>query len=202
MFIISIGGNIGCGKTTIIDKLQKLSPDVVFKEPLEKWGSWLEMFYTHPTKCAFPFQMKVLLEFLYFNETHKNKVVITERSPLDSLHVFCKTLRDENHISEMEYTLFEEFVRTIGWKPDAYIYLRADPEVCVERIQQRARECESKIDPTYIHQIHDAHEKMIGFLQQMHHSMELHVIDANVNQDMVWDEVSKLLQYKLKYNCV
>lgn len=199
MFIISIGGNIGCGKTTILEKLRALAPDVVFEEPIDKWGAWLEKFYENPTKSAFPFQMKVLLDFLYFDKTHADKVVVTERSPLDSLYVFGKTLCDANHISEMEYNLFEEYVQKIGWKPDVYIYLQADPDVCLDRIQTRARACEKDMDPSYIHKIHYAHEEMSMSLKLKFNGTTVDIINANQNPEKVWEEVQTLLKTKYDF---
>ena len=69
MRVITIGGNIGCGKTTVLSNLSK--EWTVFKEPLEKWGSWLDLFYTNPQRYAFSFQMKILHDFLYFTPAQK-----------------------------------------------------------------------------------------------------------------------------------
>ena len=92
--IITISGNIGCGKTTIIDELNNIfntnESYKIFKEPIDSWGSWLDLFYTNPDKYSFPFQMKVLIDFLYLDNISDNDIVITERSPLDSLMYLLK----------------------------------------------------------------------------------------------------------------
>ena len=195
MYIVSIGGNIGCGKTTLIERLQQITPNNVFPEPIGKWGDWLGMFYKDPHRCAFPFQMKVLMDFLYFNKSHDKEVVVTERSPLDSLYVFCKTLSDKGYISDMEYTLFKECVDKVGWIPQMYIYLRADPRTCVERINSRARDCEDKIDPEYISQIHNAYDKM----DMEMYGTKVHVVDANRDQEAVFNEVMQILQSEVNF---
>ena len=100
-FVTTISGNIGCGKTTIVERLFKEFNEQFkfYKEPLDSWGSWLDLFYTNPNKYAFPFQMKVLIDFLYFDKTvDQVDNIITERCPLDSLYVFTKTLKNENKI--------------------------------------------------------------------------------------------------------
>lgn len=190
MRVITIGGNIGCGKTTVLSNLSK--EWTVFKEPLEKWGSWLDLFYTNPERFAFSFQMKILHDFLYFTPAQKQSddLLITERSPLDSLYVFCKTLKDSKTITHMEYNLFKEYVDTIGWKPDTFVYLRTDPETCMQRMRERARECETGVDDKYIRQIHDAYEKFVNVLQA-DPDITVHVIDANVSADQVYATIKQ-----------
>ena len=190
MRVITIGGNIGCGKTTVLSNLSK--EWTVFKEPLEKLGSWLDLFYTNPQRYAFSFQMKILHDFLYFTPAQKRSddLLITERSPLDSLYVFCKTLKDSKTITHMEYNLFKEYVDTIGWKPDTFVYLRTDPETCIQRMRERARECETGVDDKYIRQIHDAYENFVNVLQA-DPDITVHVIDANVSADQVYATIKQ-----------
>lgn len=190
MRIVTIGGNIGCGKTTVLSKLSEEL--TVFKEPLEKWGSWLDLFYTNPERYAFSFQMKILHDFLYFTPEQKesNDLLITERSPWDSLYVFCKTLKDSKTMTHMEYNLFKEYVDTIGWKPDTFVYLRTDPETCMKRMRERARVCETGVDDKYIQQIHDAYEKFVSVLQT-DPDITVHVIDANVSAEHVYAMVKQ-----------
>ena len=190
MRVITIGGNIGCGKTTVLSNLSK--EWTVFKEPLEKWGSWLDLFYTNPQRYAFSFQMKILHDFLYFTPAQKRSddLLITERSPLDSLYVFCKTLKDSKTITHMEYNLFKEYVDTIGWKPDTFVYLRTDTETCIQRMRERARECETGVDDKYIRQIHDAYENFVNVLQA-DPDITVHVIDANVSADQVYATIKQ-----------
>jgi deoxyadenosine/deoxycytidine kinase len=47
--IICIDGNIGVGKSSIIEKLKNLG-FVSFHENLEYWGSLLDMFYENPQR--------------------------------------------------------------------------------------------------------------------------------------------------------
>ena len=45
------------------------------------------------------------------------------------------------------------------WQPNAYIYLRSDPEMCYNRIKKRGRESEKNIKLEYIKRIHELHEE-------------------------------------------
>ena len=90
----------------------------------------------------------------------------------------------------MEYNLFKEYVDTIGWKPDTFVYLRTDPETCIQRMRERARECETGVDDKYIRQIHDAYENFVNVLQA-DPDITVHVIDANVSADQVYATIKQ-----------
>ena len=189
--IVTIGGNIGCGKSTVIQQLKNNYPSfLVYQEPIENWGSWLDLFYTDPNKHAFGFQMKVFLEFMYPIKDN-DKIVITERSPYDSLYIFSKTLKDNGTMSYMEYNLFYEYLQKFGWKPDVYIYMRIDPELCFKRIKERSRGCECGITLKYLQQLHNAHEAYIKLLKDL--STEVHEIDAVNDKEQVYTDIENML---------
>ena len=63
----------------------------------------------------------------------------------------------------MEYQLYLNFYRNLSQLYDLplvhqYIYLRTDPEKCLERIHKRGRREEQSIDLDYLKSIHDVHE--------------------------------------------
>lgn len=202
--IITISGNIGCGKTTIIDNLTHFYKDKdffkIFKEPIDSWGSWLDLFYTNPNKYAFPFQMKVLIDFLYLNNISDKDFIITERSPLDSLHVFTKTLKNDDKITYLEYNLYQEYVKKIGWKPKHIIYIQTDPNNCIQRIKTRMRGCESGIDESYIQSIHAIYEQWIDSIKNDHESnINVHIINGNQEKETVFENVKEIIS-KIKEN--
>lgn len=174
--IFTIGGNIGCGKSTVLHQLQ--SEYTTFTEPVDKWGAWLDLFYKDPVRNALPFQMKVLMEFTKIPDVDK---IVTERSPQDSLHVFSKSLPAE------EYALYEEYVDTLGWRPDVYIYLRTDPEVCMARIEQRNRPAEDRISIEYIRTLHERYEAFVDTLPHVHK------IDGNQTTAKILDAVKNIM---------
>jgi deoxyadenosine/deoxycytidine kinase len=184
--IVTVGGNIGCGKSTLLENLTEFY--TVVPEPVAKWGSWLDLFYTDMKRYGFGFQMKVLLEFLHLPPQNS----ITERSPLDALYVFGKALFMSDHMSYMEYNLFKDYVHTVGWKPDVYIYLRTDPVVCFERIQKRSRDAENGVTLEYITQIHNMYEKFIEIIQDL--DVRVYVVNANFESKKVQNSVNTLLQ--------
>jgi len=195
--IVTIGGNIGCGKSTLLREcvisIPRAKSSVVFPEPIEKWGSWLDMFYSNPTKYGFQLQMKILVDFLYFDASHDDTIVITERSPLDSLHVFCKLMVDSKTITHMEYNLFKEYMDTISWQPNVYIYLKTTPEACFQRMKDRSRECETGVDFSYIKNLHMAYEKFIETIKEQP-TIEVYEIDATQDKESVNQQTRVILE--------
>ena len=190
--MITIGGNIGCGKSTVIKELNEHLRHrcVVVPEPIHEWGSWIDLFYTNPSKYAFGFQMKILNSFLKCVRRHTNPSIplITERSPIDSLEVFSKVLYEDKTMNHLEYNLYKAYVEEVGWVPNVYIYLRATPDVCIRRIQQRARGCESGMDEDYIRKLDAYYEKLT-----IADPKSFHVVDASRDKNEVFQDVYQLV---------
>ena len=65
-FHVYVLGNIGSGKSSILDRIQKFGDMVVEDEPMEKWENvnkmnLLQTFYEDKKRWSFAFQTKVLL---------------------------------------------------------------------------------------------------------------------------------------------
>lgn len=191
--IVTIGGNIGCGKTTILSKLKQNTRINVFTEPIEKWGSWLDLFYSDKQRYSFPFQMKILIDFLYLEKTVEDPLLITERSPQDSLNVFAKALVDSKDLSYMEFNLLKEYVDKIGWVPNVYIYVRTSPEICKARMDARNRECECGVTLDYLRVIHDKYESFTSKALEDNKCF-LHIVDGTQSADTVYTEVNRIVE--------
>lgn len=184
--IITVGGNIGCGKSTLLETLRGKGKQVV-PEAVEKWGSWLDLFYSDMKRFGFGFQMKVLFDFI----DAPPPGAITERSPLDALYIFAKTLFQSETLTHMEYNLFHDYVHKIGWKPDHYVYLRTDPEVCFERIHVRSRNAENGITFEYVKTVHETYEKFTQILKDL--GIKVYTVDANQSPERVQEAVDRVL---------
>jgi deoxycitidine kinase/deoxyguanosine kinase len=206
--IISIDGNIGAGKSTIISQLKdtfKGMPNVLFiQEPVDTiWNTvvdssgetLLSNFYRNPEKHAFTFQMMAYISRLsILKEAVSNldyDVIITERCLETDRNVFEKMLHDNGVIGKMEhavYTMwFDEFYSPV--RCNAIIYIRASVDTCMARIQKRSREGET-VSREYITQCVKYHEDWI-----MNDSRRLLIVDAD-SDSMYNEEIrdKKILQ--------
>jgi deoxyadenosine/deoxycytidine kinase len=84
-----------------------------------------------------------------------------ERSPYFIKNVFVEKAFEDKTINEDEYNNIHKLHKTTDelWQPNAYIYLRSDPEMCYNRIKKRGRESEKNIKLEYIKRIHELHEE-------------------------------------------
>lgn len=197
--IISIGGNIGSGKSTLMNTLQdtaRISKQMqktwkIIPEPVDKWGNWLNLFYSDMSKYSFGFQMKILYEYMFVKTIKTN--VITERSPMDSIYVFAHLLLLKNVLSSDEMELLRNFNSRVGWKPDVYVYIKSDPEVCHARIKERNRECETDVSLEYLKEVHQSYEEFVLNLSKVPVDIKVYVVDGNKDKNEVFSDVLEIM---------
>jgi len=183
--IISIEGNIGSGKSTILAELKQRYADnvrVIFvREPVDEWENiadkdgttMLQKFYNDPKTYSFPFQMMAYISRLKLLKdgvetalslnTNEKIVIITERSLYTDKYVFAKMLYNQNNIEEVCYqiytTWFDEFAKL--YPIDKIIYINSSPSICYQRILKRDRLGESSIPLDYLSQCDKYHTDFI-----------------------------------------
>jgi len=196
--IISIEGNIGTGKSTLIEKVQtyftEKFPEMkigYIPEPVDVWSSVtdrdgmtiLEKYYGDQHKYAFTFQMMAYISRLSIirNALKENTaIIIMERSVFTDCEVFAKMLYDDGKIEEIEYNIYMKwFDEFIGDLPNiSHIYIQADPNVSAGRVVKRGRQGEI-IPLSYLEKCHDYHENWL----LKHQISPTLLLDGNVEMD-------------------
>jgi deoxyadenosine/deoxycytidine kinase len=175
VYIYTIEGNIGSGKSTFVEILKiyyKNNDNMVFlQEPVNIWQSIkddnnksiLEMFYEDQKKYAFSFQMMAYISRVAMlkecMKKNPGKTIICERSVLTDKNVFAKMLYDSGNIESVNYQIylkwFNEFIDELPI--NGIIYVKAEPEVSHERVIKRSRKGET-IPLSYLKQCNEYHE--------------------------------------------
>ncbi len=160
MPIITIDGNIGAGKSTILNYLHSNHNIYVDLEPIDKWKSFLDNIYTNK-KNYFNFQVRVWLDRSWIQEKDMNTTIIMERSPYFIRNTFNKYMYNNNLINAQENNIINELYdkTDIIWKSNYFIYIRSNPQKCLERILKRGRDNEKEISIEYLNDIHNLHEE-------------------------------------------
>ena len=143
---------------------------------------------------AFKFQMMAYISRLaLLRKAVKNpkiKVIITERSVETDRNVFAKMLYDTGDISHDEfqiYTLwFDEFLTDVPLS--GIVYINASPDVCLARIEKRARAGET-IQSDYIQRCHEYHEDWIR-------ARSCPLLELPANEDM--SETPRILSERME----
>jgi deoxyadenosine/deoxycytidine kinase len=204
--IISIEGNIGAGKTTIIDKLQQKmsgSTDVLFlREPVDIWESIkdpktgeniLQKFYQNPSQYAFSFQVMAYATrvSLIREAIHNNrdcKVIICERSLDADKNIFAQMLNDDGLIDDIQFQIYTRFYKEYSteFKLDGIIFVDANAEICYRRVSTRARDGEAGIELSYLMKCKKYHDDWL-----VHNHNYTSVLRLDTNEDVVYDFTDK-----------
>lgn len=222
--IISIEGNIGSGKSTIMKYLAsnftsfakengKNVKICYLQEPVDIWNNFtdknniniIENYYKDQKKYAFPFQMMAYISRLSqlkkaLNENYD--IIFTERSMYTDKNVFAKMLYDDNLIDEIEYKIynewFDEFCECL--KNIKVFYVKTDATICSQRIKKRLRNGEENIDFSYLTKCNDYHDNWISKIENKY------IFDGNIDIDTnIYNENKYFTQilitiYSLIYN--
>jgi len=179
--IISIEGNIGAGKTTIVQELHKRfqhKKNIIFvKEPVDIWETItdndgetiLQKFYAEPSKYAFQFQVMALTTRLsLIRDTIRNNptcdMLICERSVDADKEIFAKMLHDDGLITDLDYKIYclMAYEHAKDFNVAGHIYINSDADVCFNRIHKRSREGEGGIELSYLEKCKKYHDEWLG----------------------------------------
>ncbi len=202
--IIYVEGNIGTGKSTFLKNLdndvlkRQYKYDVIY-EPVEDWQNIgiLDKFYTDPERYCYLFQSYCLFtRFKLLKRIDKKDnldFVFIERSIFSDKHVFANGCKQIGQMNDIEYQIYNSWFNHFNTiHPTSYyhIYLRLDPEVCLQRINTRNRSEESGIKIEYLNLLHTKHEEWIKssekFIRVYDNTIMLKTVDIldDINQEL------------------
>ena len=165
---ITVAGNIGVGKSTLVALLcQKLGWQP-FYEP-EAHNPYLADFYQDMTAWGFHSQVFFLANRL---QIHRAIIrcpgsVIQDRSIYEDAEIFAANLHQQGQLNPRDYetyrSLYQGLIEFLP-PPDLVIYLRATPQTLLDRIAQRDRSYERGISRDYLDSLNALYDQWIdGF---------------------------------------
>lgn len=162
---IAVSGNIGAGKSSIVDFLSQRFDIQPFFEPNEA-NPYLEDFYEEMARWSFHSQVYFLTaKFKLHKELDASpQNVIQDRTIWEDAEIFAENLYQTGTMSERDYRTYRNLYESIQDEirpPDVMIYLRCPVSTVQKRIAMRGREMEQNIPVEYIERLHGLYENWI-----------------------------------------
>jgi deoxyadenosine/deoxycytidine kinase len=163
--IVAIAGNIGVGKSTLVDLLCGKLEWEPFYEPVAE-NRYLADFYNDMDAWAFHSQVFFLTHRLraYHQIANHPTSVIQDRSVYEDAEIFAQNLFLQGYIHPRDYATYRELYETVMQflpPPDLVIYLRASVPTLMSRIARRGRDYERSITAEYLTSLNSLYENWI-----------------------------------------
>lgn len=197
---IIIEGNIGAGKTTLVNKIAE---DFNAKTVLERFADnpFLPKFYEDQNRYAFPLEMSFLADRYQQISDDLAQFDLFKDFIVADYHIFKSLLFAKVTLTEDEYRLYRKLFEIIYKempKPDLYIYLYQNTERLLENIKVRGRSYEQDIEADYLEKIN------FGYLDYIKTQKDLNVLVIDISdKDFVKNQkdylyILKEIQNKFK----
>lgn len=160
---LAVAGNIGAGKSTLVEFLSRTYSLRPFFEPNET-NPYLVDFYSDMKRWSFHSQLYFLARKLRLHQelTQAEETVIQDRSIYEDAEVFAENLYRQRKMSARDYQtyrqLYEGIVRELR-PPDLMIYLRCSLPALKKRIKVRGRPEEQAIPTAYLTRLQKLYEE-------------------------------------------
>ncbi|MEW6040213.1 MAG: deoxynucleoside kinase [Elusimicrobiota bacterium] len=201
--IVIVSGNIGSGKTTLIEMLsQKMgwkphyefvnnNPYLPqFYEDMKRWAFNLEIFFL---TCRVKQYQKMMQE---------DGVCLADRVVYEGRYVFTENLLRCGVLSETDFKtyldLYEALIENLR-NPTLVVYLKTKTETSVTRILQRGREWEQNISINYLKQLNLLYREYVEKIADLCPvvTIEADNMDVISNQQQL-DEIAGTIQDHLQ----
>ncbi|MEE8409954.1 MAG: deoxynucleoside kinase [Myxococcota bacterium] len=153
---IAVAGNIGCGKSTLVDFICRRYGLEPFFEP-NAANPYLKDFYADMKRWAFHSQVYFLTHKFRIQQDldhlRGSRTVVQDRTIFEDAEVFAAMMRRRRYINKRDWGVYQDLYQTILGAlspPDLMIYLKASVRTIRQRIKTRGRPEEQEIPVSYL----------------------------------------------------
>ena len=163
---IAIAGNMGSGKSTLVEFLSRTYNIAPFYEPNDE-NPYLADFYADMKGWAFQSQLYFLSNKFRLHQEldRQDGVVALDRTIFEDAEIFATALYQMRKISKRDWATYQGFYHAILdaiRPPDLMIYLRCSMRPLRKRIRLRGRAMEQDIPLSYLKRLERLYEDWIG----------------------------------------
>ena len=162
---IAIAGNMGSGKSTLVDFLHRTYGVAPFYEPNDD-NPYLADFYRDMKRWAFQSQLYFLSnKFRLHQELDRQPgVVALDRTIFEDAEIFATALHQMRKISKRDWETYQGFYQAILdaiRPPDLMIYLKCSMRTLRQRIRLRGRRMEQDVPLAYLKRLERLYDSWI-----------------------------------------
>ncbi len=162
---IAIAGNMGSGKSTLVEFLSRTYGVTPFYEPNDE-NPYLKDFYKDMKRWAFQSQLYFLSnKFRLHQELDRQPgVVALDRTIFEDAEIFATALHQMRKISKRDWQTYQSFYGAILdaiRPPDLMIYLRCSMRTLRQRIRLRGRKMEQDVPLSYLKRLERLYDNWI-----------------------------------------
>ena len=163
---IAIAGNMGSGKSTLVEFLARTYGVMPFYEPNDE-NPYLEDFYKDMKRWAFQSQLYFLSNKFRLHQDLDRQpgAVALDRTIFEDAEIFATALMQMRKISKRDWETYQSFYHAILdaiKPPDLMIYLRCSMRPLRQRIRLRGRKMEQDVPLAYLKRLDRLYEDWIG----------------------------------------
>ena len=160
---IAIAGNIGTGKSSLVEFLTRTYGIKPFYEPNEE-NPYLSDFYQDMSGWAFHSQLYFLSnKFRMHQRLERSRgVVVLDRTIYEDAEIFARNLYQQEDMNERDWASYMDLYRTLTLllkPPDLVIYLKASVPTLRRRILSRGRDFEHGIAGEYLERLNKLYDE-------------------------------------------
>ena len=154
--VIAVAGNMGSGKSSLVEWLRQQFGMLPFFEPNEE-NPYLADFYADMPRWAYNSQLWFLIRRFQIHRAIDRSAeqgpIVQDRTIYEDAEIFAEHLHQSGYIDERDWQSYRELYLTLREElrpPDLMIYLRCPLKTLVRRIQRRGRSFEQAVPRRYL----------------------------------------------------
>lgn len=201
MYFITVAGNIGVGKSTLVSLLAEKQGWLPVFEAVEE-NPYLADFYGDMPRWAFHSQVFFLSKRLRQHHAllQQEQSVIQDRSVYEDAEIFARNLYQQGAMNERDWACYYDLYQTMSVvlrPPHLMVYLRASVPVLRQRIHGRGRAYEQTISESYLGQLNQLYDGWAeNFTLSPLLTIDTDKLDYVHYQDhlaLIWERISQRL---------
>ena len=183
-----MAGNIGAGKSTLVEFLSRQYDLRPFFEPNDD-NPYMKDFYADMKAWAFHSQLYFLSAKLRLHQQlgHVEEAIIQDRTIYEDAEIFAENLYRQRKMSRRDYVTYRRLYEAIIEQlrpPSLMIYLRCGMKTLKKRIKLRGRPEEQAIPRIYLQRLQDLYEEWFD-RYDLSETLVIDTDELDYHQDLV-----------------